>query len=292
MISQLISLRSERIFMKQSASRQTGDFRVTVLSDGTMNASLELLLDIDPAQASTLQHQAGIAEAGTININAYLIQGREKTILIDSGTGGRNSVGGHLQQSLAEIGISPEEIDIILLTHAHPDHVGGLLDAEERAVFPHAELYLHPLEARYWQDDSIMQQASERAQRNFSLARRVLQVYASRLHYLESDSSVAGIRPVWLPGHTPGHTGFRIDAPQNSLLIWGDIVHFPHIQTLHPAVSIAFDCDPQQAKQTRLHVLAQAVNESLLIAGMHLGTEGFAEVAEVAGGYRLNPVEW
>ncbi|MRS15828.1 MBL fold metallo-hydrolase [Enterobacteriaceae bacterium RIT691] len=273
--------------MKQPASTQIGDYRITVLSDGKMSASLELLSGIETAEAGKIQQQAGVLEPGSIHINAYLIQVHGKTILVDSGTGGRNNVGGELQQSLHAAGVAPEDIDIILLTHAHPDHVGGLLDAEERRVFANAQLYLHPREARYWLDDEKRQQAPERAQRNFALARRVLSVYESSLHYLKPDERIEGIRVVELPGHTPGHTGFRVDAQGHALLIWGDIVHFPHIQTTRPAVSIAFDCDPVQAEATRQKTFRQAFEENLLIAGMHLGIEGFARLTQRADGYQL-----
>lgn len=273
--------------MKQAASRHIGEFTVTVLDDGNMSASLELLMGIDPHEAGKIQQRAGINEPGNIHINAYLIEHKGKKILVDTGTGGRNAIGGELQQSLCAAGVSPEEIDVVLLTHAHPDHVGGLLDAEDRRVFPRAQLYLHPLEAQYWQDDEKYQQASERAQRNFLLARRVLSAHESNLHYLEDGLLIEGIRPVWLPGHTPGHTGFRIDAEGKSLLIWGDIVHFPHIQSIQPTVSIVFDCDPAQAEATRQHILAQAVEGSMIVAGMHLGVEGFARVIAVEDGYRL-----
>jgi len=92
----------------------------------------------------------------------------------------------------------------------------------------------------------------------------------------DSVSLARGIRPVWLPGHTPGHTGFRIHSDKKELLIWGDIVHFPHIQSAHPTVSIMFDVDPVQAEETRKKALQQAVDEKLIIAGMHLDQSGFS----------------
>lgn len=264
-------------------SRQIGDFQVTALSDGSMAASLTLLSGINSDDALEIQRHAGVIAPDDIDINAYLIRGRGRTILVDAGTGG-----GTLAANLQAAGIESEEIDTVLLTHAHPDHIGGLLDARGAPRFPNARLHLHPLEAEYWHDDDMLNRANERGQRNFALARRTLDAWAHRLSFLDDREVVSGIRALWLPGHTPGHCGFRIDSAQQSLLIWGDIVHFPHVQTARPAAAIAFDSNPAQARATREALLAQAASENLLVAGMHLGGSGFAHVLPTSGSYRLD----
>lgn len=269
------------------STRRIGDFVVTALSDGTMSASLDWLSGIETAEATVIQHSARIAEPGNIHINGYLIQGRGRTLLVDAGAGGLNNVGGQLIDNLGAAGISPDDVDTVLLTHGHPDHIGGLLDAEGLPVFKQAELHLHPLEAQYWQDDERFKVANERGKRNFNLARRTLDAYARQLRLLDEGAITEGILPVWLPGHTPGHTGFRITSGEQCLLIWGDIVHFPHIQSARPDVSIVFDCDPLQAEETRKKILAQAASEKLLVAGMHLDRSGFANVLKAGQGYRI-----
>lgn len=268
-------------------SRQIGDFLVTAVSDGNMAASLDLLSSIGKPAAEAIQHSAGVDEPGNIHINCYLIRGRGRTILVDSGTGGLNNAGGMLSKNLRAAGVSPDDIDTLLITHCHPDHIGGLLDEQGLVVYKNAQLYLHALETEYWRDDHHFNEASERGQRNFLLARRVLDAYAPKLHIISEDEITEGIRPVWLPGHTPGHTGFQIDSTETSLLIWGDVVHFPHIQSAHPEVSIMFDCNPAQAEQTRAEILQHVARENLLVAGMHFGTQGFAYIYPSELGYSI-----
>ncbi|MGK3226619.1 MBL fold metallo-hydrolase [Enterobacter soli] len=267
--------------------RQIGDFQITALSDGTMSASLELLSGIENADANAIQQSARIAEPGDIHINCYLIRGRGRVILVDAGTGPLNTTGGQLIASLAATGVSPDDVDTVLLTHCHPDHIGGLLDPEKQPVFKHAEIMLHPLEAQHWQDDEKFSVANERAQRNFRLARQTLNAYAQKLRFFNGDKIAGAILPLGLPGHTPGHTGFQINTDDQCLLIWGDIVHYPHIQSAHPDVSILFDTDPAQAEQTRKNIMEHAASKKMLIAGMHLGQAGFARIVRAGNGYRM-----
>lgn len=269
-------------------SRRIGDFSVTAISDGYLTASLDFLSGMDPAEGRRMQEDAGIAEPSAVHINAYLVRGVGRTILIDAGAGGIRQWGGRLATHLALAGVQPSEIDTILLTHAHPDHVGGLMKASGEKAFPGAELAVHHRELAFWRDDGNLSRASERARGNFQIARQAFDGYRDRLRTFSDGEVFPGITAMPLPGHTAGHTGYRLDSGDRSLLVWGDIVHFPQIQIACPDVSIAFDQDVQLAAATRSKLLELVSAEKLLIAGMHLGELGFARIVRTGKNYRVD----
>jgi glyoxylase-like metal-dependent hydrolase (beta-lactamase superfamily II) len=268
--------------------QQIGNFTITAISDGYLHASFDFLSNIDQANAPRMQESAGIKDLTAIHINGYLVRGGGRTVLIDTGTGGFKQWGGHLKANLLLTGVQPSEIDAILLTHAHPDHAGGLMDASGAAVFPNAELVVHHRELTFWQDDGNLSRAPERAHGNFLVARRAFEGYRDRLRTFSAGEVLPGITAVPLPGHTDGHTGYRLESDNQTLLVWGDIVHFPRIQIPRPDVSIAFDQDSHLAAATRSKLLELVSSERLLIAGMHLGELGFAHIERTGGIYGVS----
>ena len=268
-------------------SQQIGEFSITAVSDGYLSASLDLLSNIGSMDASKLQQDAGVSDPSSIHINCYLVRGRGRTILIDAGAGGFKQWGGKLKVNLALAGVQASDIDTILLTHAHPDHVGGLLDASGEAAFPDAQLVVHQHEVAFWEDDGNLSRASERARGNFLFARKVFDKYREKMRLFTENEVLPGISAMPLPGHTAGHSGYRIESGDRSLLIWGDIVHFPQIQIARPDVSIAFDQDPLLSAATRSTLLDVVSADNILVAGMHLGELGFARIRRKGALYRI-----
>jgi len=139
-----------------------------------------------------------------------------------------------------------------------------------------------------WNDDGNLSRASERARGNFLFARRVFDTYRENMRSFTDNEVLPGVNAMPLPGHTAGHSGYRIESDDRSLLVWGDIVHFPQIQIARPYVSIAFDQDPMLSADTRSRLLDVVSSDRILIAGMHLGELGFARIERIGKAYNIS----
>ncbi len=273
--------------------RRTGPFVVTVLNDGHMDAPLAVMPNIAPEDASALLTARFHGPTPRLVVHAFLVQDGTRTILIDTGAGANfGPTCGHLLANLAAAGVQPTDIDTVLLTHFHGDHSGGLATPGGQAVFPKADLAFPAEEAAYWLEGTAEAAAPEAARGSFQAARVAAAPYQARLRPITGTEVVPGITRVPLPGHTPGHSGYRIADGPDALLIWGDIMHVPDVQSARPDVVVGFDVDPAQAVASRRAILERAVSERFAVAGMHLQFPSFAHVIRAGAGYELVPEQW
>jgi glyoxylase-like metal-dependent hydrolase (beta-lactamase superfamily II) len=212
-----------------------------------------------PDVPDSLWNALGLQEGVPSGINCFVLQTEGKNILFDTGLGAPTS---QLIAKLNEMGIAPEAVSHIYLTHLHSDHIGGLLN-DGKAVFPHAGLYVNRVEAEAWQNMSGERSAT---------AKRVLDVYKERLHLFEAGETLAGhVQAIAAYGHTPGHTVFRKD----NLLVIGDLMHGAALQLEHPEYCATYDMDAAAARESRIRLLKYARENKLTMYGMHLPSPGF-----------------
>jgi len=198
-----------------------------------------------------------------------------------------------LAGSLRSAGYTPEQVDIVLVTHLHSDHVGGLTTRDGKRVFPNAEVYVAQAESDFWLSPEIAAKAPKDAQLFFQSAQAIAAPYikANKWHtFSGSETIVDGMQLVPLPGHTPGHTGYEFSSKGQQILFWGDTIHAQRVQLQHPEVTVAFDIDPTAAAATRNQLLPQLVREDVVIAGPHMVFPGLGRLHKEGSGYSWTPV--
>lgn len=274
--------------------RKIGDITVTAVSDGYLDGNLDVLRNIDKEDAHQILTD-NFRPARRTAVNCFLIYTAGKLALIETGCGRYMAdTGGRLQQNLAAAGIDPASIESVLLTHMHPDHSAGLTDMTTgKRNFPNAELVMHENEPRHWFDDAAMAKGDDREKRLFFQAgREQTDPYRDRWRLFQKGEVLPGVTAMPFHGHTPGHTGYLVSSGNESLLIWGDIVHVPEVQTTRPEACMAFDSDKTQAEATRRKVFDMVATDKLLVTGMHLHFPGFSRLVKAGDGYRLIPAAW
>ncbi len=276
---------------------RVGEFKATALVTGFMAA--EPHQPFYAPQASAEAFRAAVAAAagskGRMHFNALLLRRGGETILIDAGPGGNVPADCDLVANLAKLGVAPVDVTRVVLTHAHFDHCGGLLDAAGHVVFSRAEHCCLAEEIDFWsapQPDLAKLRLGAKAV--LGTAQRVFAKIAFRR--LQSDVPLAeGITPLLAPGHTPGHMTLRIESQGESLYHIADLTHNAHVMLPHPDWTIASDCDEPLAAATRKRIFAGLAAEGVRVFGSHVPFPGLGRIVAVAAGgeqYRWVPEDW
>ncbi|EKE82980.1 MBL fold metallo-hydrolase [Idiomarina xiamenensis] len=273
-----------------------GDIEITALSDGVNPLPMHQLLSLDAAEVRQRLAEFYLHSPLDTSVNGFLVNDGKQLVLIDTGAGDLfgDSVG-RLQQNLQAAGYSTDAVDVILLTHLHSDHVGGLLKGD-KPRFSHASVYARDDEVNYWLSDERLAQANDEQRRSLEKVRQLLAPYQAQgrlVAFSAGDTLAAGIHAVATPGHTPGHTSYRLQRDGQRLWIWGDIVHAAAIQFADPSVTIAFDSDAEQARQQRQQLFAELAKHGDWIAGAHLSFPGIGHIQALGDGhYRWLPANY
>lgn len=277
-----------------------GGFRCYPLTDGSVLYPKEMLFP-GPLEkdAADVMAPEPVPKEFMVSYTGLLVDTGKKQVLIDTGAGAFTPDTGHLPENLKAPGYAPEQIDLVILSHMHPDHIGGLMTSEGELRFPNAEVVVSQTEYDYW--TSEMTQSKLKAKSLFGLGDLELAMQASieknvvpllakgRLRLTEGGyEPFPGVMTLPAGGHTPGHVAVLIEDRRERMLFAGDaILHPLHVQ--YPAWKTVFDVQPEQSALTRLQILDRCATEDALTFHFHFPFPCYGKVARWSGGYKWEP---
>ncbi len=274
-----------------------GGFELTALYDGTWLRKIDekfvrnaSAAEVDKALTDVFLTPGIVPTSFT----ALLVNTGSKLVLIDTGTGGQLGPGtGMMAGALAAAGVRPTDIDTILISHFHADHINGIKDKDGGKVFARAEIMVAAPEWDYWMDDARLNAAPQAARTVFLNARRIFADLAGQVKRFEPGREVVpGIASIPAFGHTPGHTAFAVSSGDRSMLVLGDVTNHPWLFARHPHWQGTFDIDGDMAAATRRRMLDRAAADRMLVQGYHFPFPACGHIAKAGKGYDVVPVMW
>ena len=273
-----------------------GDFEVTALSDGTVALPVDkILTNTTPGKVDQALAKSFLKAPLETSVNGYLINTGSKLVLVDTGAAGLfGPTLGNLAANLKAAGYQPEQVDAVLITHMHADHVGGLM-AGDKLVFPNATVHADQHDADFWLSQANMDKAPKEAKGFFQGAMASLNPYVAAGKFKPFDGNteiVPGIKAQAARGHTPGHSTYAVESKGQKLVLWGDLMHVAAVQFANPAVTIQFDTDSKAAAVQRKKAYAEAAKQGYWVAGAHLSFPGIGHLRSDGKGYAFVPVNY
>lgn len=272
-----------------------GTIEITAISDGTLAFPAETLWrdraeDARGLLSSTFQRPSPVG----LEINTILVNTGDKLVLIDAGCGVDKfqKTTGRLLGNLAAAGYAPGDIDTILFTHFHFDHLWGISDHENASLlFPSAEFIATEAEFAFWSAPDLADKLPPEQQPRVTQAN--LKLAAPRLRLIKAVAEVVpGVTTFGTPGHTPGHIAVNISSGSKELLLTGDVVVNSAVSLLHLEWPFGFDIDVPLATKSRTAFLDRAATDKTLVGSYHLPFPGFGHVVRDGSAYRWLPADW
>ena len=274
-----------------------GDFQLTAVYDGTWFLPIDGKF-VTNASGAAVNEALALAflppDIMPISITALLVNTGSKLVLIDTGSAGQiTDTAGFLNANLAAAGITPHDIDIVLISHFHPDHINGLRTKDGGKVFPNAQILTPEPEWAFWMDDGNQSRATGSVLGYFRNARRIFADIAKDVQRFKPGAEIVpGIVSLPAYGHTPGHTAFTIQSGTQSMLVMSDTVRNPELFARHPDWQPIFDMDGALAVTTRRRMLDRAAAERMLVGAYHFPFPACGHMIKTATGYELVPSMW
>jgi glyoxylase-like metal-dependent hydrolase (beta-lactamase superfamily II) len=270
-----------------------GNAEATVVSDGPLPLG-------DPTQAFLGLSKEEIArqlsgnflplENAVLEQNALIVNTGSHLVLFDTGMGSRKDFGpttGKLLNSIKQAGIDPKDIDAVVMSHAHIDHLGGNVGDDGKSNFPNAQFYIQQSDLEFWTDEKLaggpLKAFLEQAKKN------LLPVRDRVVFIKDGQEFLPGITAIGAPGHTVGHTIFNIQSAGKSMAYIGDLTHHPVLLMEKPLTEFAYDTDPKQSAQTRVRLLNTLAANKTPIVAYHFAWPGYGHVAKQGDGFRYYP---
>jgi len=255
---------------------KVGKFEVSMLVETQREGNAGILIDVDDALVRQYIPEGGFMHS----TNVFLIKTGKQNILVDTGFGQT------IFEKMKKLGVEPDKVDAVLLTHMHGDHIGGL-QKDGKALFSQAKVYVSAKDQEFFTKTRVNDGAVA-----------ALAAYGSRVVVFEPGELGArikellpGIKPIAAYGHTPGHTAFLVEEGKGKLLIAGDFLHVALVQIPAPDVSASYDVDPKAAAAARRQLMDYAAKNKIPIGGMHMVYPAVGNVEAAGNGFKFTPAK-
>jgi len=273
-----------------------GSKEIMVLSDGNLALPLSFVFpDVPQEEVKMLLAESGQdVEMLSPDCNITLVRDGDRLVIFDVGAGPNfMPTAGILADSLSEAGVDPSQVTDVVFTHAHPDHIWGLVDDFDELVFPDAAYHINRTEWDYWRKDDTLEKTPE-ARKSFVVGAR------SRFEYLSDqinlfgfgDEVLPGIEAVDTSGHTPGHMAYMLESEGEQLLLMADTANHYVWSLAYPDWEVRFDRDKAQAAASRRKILGMTAADRIPVVGYHMPFPATGFVEARGDGFRWQPTSY